>query len=387
VSAAPVIAAVVALAGFPSAANVETTPDGPATLTSTSLSSVAGTVGGLPVGGGSGQRVLMRWTVTVGAGGQAGLVRPVVGGVSYDPVELPATPGTYTFPAPRVAVTGALGVQQETGRHAIVTREGCRPEIERFSDPCETKWVDIQRPGQADVRDRGAQLAVSWDTEPDVDGDLRGDLTEDRTDLRVSAVPARDPDGRLRIAVTLTNAGSIPADVPSLDSSLLSGARWEGACLPQSVFPRCLSTPLAAGESRVLVIRAEDPAATTATITTSSEGQDLAPVDNSTAVAFAPAPPFAIVPAKAQHLSRGIKVDVRAVRAGPARLTAAFKVRGHTITLARTVTLAPNVARTVTLRPGGAKLRSLRRHAPLTAEIRVRTPGEADTVTATTRVR
>ena len=90
-----------------------------------------------------------------------------------------------------------LGLVQETGGHAIVTREACRPTIERALDPCETKWVDIQRDGPgATTRDRGAQLAISFNTEPDADGDLRGDLTEDRTDLRVSAVAgARAPTG------------------------------------------------------------------------------------------------------------------------------------------------------------------------------------------------
>ena len=53
-------------------------------------------------------------------------------------------------------------------------------------------------------------------------------------------------------------------------------------------------------------------------------------------------------------------------------MTAALKVRGHTIQLARTVNLAPYEARTVTLRATGATLRSLRRHAPLNAEIAVR---------------
>jgi hypothetical protein len=283
-------------------------------------------------------------------------------------------------------MTWPLGLVQATGGHAIVTREACRPDIARANDPCENTWVDIQREGQADVRDRGAQLTVAWKTEPDVDNDLRGDQTEDRTDLRVTTTPTREPDGRLRIGVTLTNAGTLPADMPSLGASSLAGARWEGACLPHSAFPYCLSTPLAPGESRVFAIRAEDPLATTATITAHSEGEDLAPADNSTAVAFAAAPPFELVAAKSQRLSRGIKVQVRGVRAGPARVTVAFKVRGHTIKLARTVTLAPYVARTVTLRAAGPKLRSLRRHAPVNAEIAARTPGEANAVTAKARV-
>ncbi|MDA0163427.1 hypothetical protein OM076_24350 [Solirubrobacter ginsenosidimutans] len=385
-SALSAIAVGATLAAFPVGAGLERTPSGPATLTSTKTETVA-MVGAVPAAPyDSSSRVVMNWTVTVGPGGRAGVVGPVVGGVAYDPVDLPSTPGTYTFPAPRVRLALPLGLVQETGEHAIVTREACRPQIDRASDPCETSWLDIQRAGQPDLRDRGAQLALAWTSEPDVDGDLRGDLTEDRTDLRVSALPTREPDGRLRLDVTLTNAGALTADLPSLDTSWLAGARWEGGCLPSSAGARCVSPPLAPGETRVFSVHAEDPDATTATITARAEGEDLAPGDNSTALAFAPAAPFAVVTAKAQSLSRGIKVRLSAVRPGPARVTVAFTVRGHLVKLARTVTLAPYVPRTITLRATGAKLRSLRRHAPVKGEITVRTPGAVNAVSAATRV-
>jgi hypothetical protein len=387
VSALSVIAAGATLAAFPVGAGLERTPSGPATLTSarTETIGIGGPVSAPPYD--STARVLMNWTVTVGPGGRAGPVRPVVGGVAYDPVELPSTPGTYTFPAPRVRLALPLGLVQETGEHAIVTREACRPQVERDADPCETSWVDVQRAGQPDIRDRGAQLAIGWNSEPDVDGDLRGDETEDRTDLRVSAVPTREPDGRLRLAVTLTNAGTLTADLPSLDVSWLAGARWAGGCAASSTFPGCVSPPLAPGESRVFTVHAEDPDATTATITARAEGQDLAPADNSTALAFSPAPPFAVVTAKAQRLSRGIKVQLSGVRPGLTRVTAAFTVRGHQIKLARTVTLVPYVSRTITLKATGPALRSLRRHAPVKGEITVRTPGTANAMTARTVIR
>ena len=270
--AAPVIAAAL-LPGAPAAEN---TPRGPATLIST---------GGFvtePRG-----RVLMSWTVTVGPGGRAGIVRPLVGGVPGDPVELPAAPGTYTFALPRDA-PASLGLLQETGGHAIVTREACRPAIERAFDPCETEWLDISRPGQEDVRDRGAQLAITYTSEPDVDGDRRGDLTEDRTDLRVSADPQRDRGGRLHIDVTLTNVGSLPADRPSFDASWLAGARFEGPCV--TAFPQCVTPPLAPGESRTFAILAEDPSATSVTVDAHAEGPDLQPADNSTVAGFLRAP-------------------------------------------------------------------------------------------------
>ncbi len=71
--------------------------------------------------------VTVAWKVVVGEGGSGGTVRPVVEGVVGDPVELPATPGTYTFPAPHILSGSACrelaGIVQTTGGHAIVTRE------------------------------------------------------------------------------------------------------------------------------------------------------------------------------------------------------------------------------------------------------------------------
>ena len=363
--AAPVLAAAL-LPGVPAA---ELTPTGPATLTSTAAPATA-----------PGGRVVLSWTVTVGPGGRAGVVRPLQDGVPGDPVRLPAAPGTYTFALPHTA-TPPAGIVQETGGHAIVTREACRPAIERAFDPCETKWLDIRRPGVEDDRDRGAQLAIAYNSEPDADGDLRGDLTEDRTDLRVSAIPAREADGRLRVDVTLTNAGSLPADQPSLNSTWLAGAHFEGVCL--TAFPQCVTTPLAPGETRAFTIRAEDPSSTSVTVDARSEGADLEPADNSTVAGFLPAPPFDLAVAAGQRLERGIKVRVRGVAAARARVAASLKVRGHTVRLERTVDLVPYEARTVTLRASGATLRSLRRHAPLEAAIEV----AGTSVTATTEVR
>jgi hypothetical protein len=270
--AAPIVASLL----LPGATVTERTPDGPATLITHAA----------PVTAAPG-RVLTSWTVTVGPGGRPGVVRPLVGGVAGEPVELSATPGVYTFRLPHTAAP-AQGLVQETGGQAIVTREACRPTIERSLDPCETTWLDIQRPGEETVRDRGAQIAVAFNSEPDADGDLRGDETEDRTDLRVSVLPARERNGRLRIDVTLTNAGPLPADRPSFDVSWLADARIEGPCL--TPFPVCATPPLAPGERREFVIRAEDPNATSVTIDARSEGPDLAPADNSTVAGFLRAP-------------------------------------------------------------------------------------------------
>jgi hypothetical protein len=264
-------AGVVAAALLPGAAAAEKTPTGPATL----IASAA------PVA--ESGRVVTSWTVTVSPGGRAGVVRPLVDGSPGDPVELPARPGTYTFALPPGSAP-PLGLVQETGGHAIVVREACRPTIARSLDPCETRWLDVRRAGREDVRDRGAHLAITYNTEPDVDGDQLGDTTADRTDLRVSALPARTPGGSLRVDVTLTNAGSLPADRPSLAVSYLAGARIDGACL--TPYPDCVTTPLGPGESRSFVVHADDPAATSVTVSTHAEGADLQPADNSTVTGF-----------------------------------------------------------------------------------------------------
>src|SRR3954470_22499105 len=119
--AAPVVAAIL----FPGAAPSEHTPDGPATLISHS---------GAPAQAG---RVLMSWTVTVGPGGREGIVRPLLGGVTGEPGEPPATRGPSASALPRTQ-TAPYGLDQETGRQASVPGEPCRPAIARSLDPCET---------------------------------------------------------------------------------------------------------------------------------------------------------------------------------------------------------------------------------------------------------
>ena len=84
--------------------------------------------------------VLTSWTVTVGRGGRAGHGAPVVGRAVGDPVELPATPGTYTFPAHAHVNWQDCGAEpgliQETGEHAVLVpasprRAGASPSRAR----------------------------------------------------------------------------------------------------------------------------------------------------------------------------------------------------------------------------------------------------------------
>jgi hypothetical protein len=371
-----VVFAAALAAAFPGTAAADVTPDGPATLTHVNM---LPQIGALPF-----PHVVRTWRVEVGENSRAGIVRPRFRGpngvVVGDPVELPAQPGTYTFPAPRLPWRGGrilVGLEQTTGGHSIVQPQTCRPELGRDGDPCQNLWIDVALPGQADARITGAQLAIQEVPERDVDEDLLADATEDRTDLRLSAVPTREADGRLRLDVTLTNGGPLTAHLPYLSAVVIPGAPWRGSCGPFSNFPNpfasnCFVDALAPGDSRTFVLRADAPDARTVRLSTVAEGPDLVPADNEVAIAVAAAPTFDLVVVEPQRLRDGIRVRVRSVRAGRARIRVAAKVRrGRTVTLSRTTRLLPYVGKTVTIHPRGAKLRALRR-------------AEAATITAST---
>ena len=130
----------------------ELTPDGPASLMNRWTGPVP-TVLTPPA-------VLTEVRVVVAAGGRAGTVRiqgmsdgrtsPGVQGTFEAPklgpeATLPAAPGTYTLPAPRVHMgafyTSRIGLVQETGGHAIVDVKPCAPQTP-FADPCQYIWLD-----------------------------------------------------------------------------------------------------------------------------------------------------------------------------------------------------------------------------------------------------
>ncbi|WP_157592579.1 hypothetical protein [Solirubrobacter soli] len=356
----PVLAAGMLVAALPATASAAgTTPAGAATIaTVPDVPSVCGAAF-VPT-------VSVAWRVVVGDGGQGGTVRPVVRGVVGDPVELPATPGTYTFPAPHVFSGGAcgetVGIVQTTGAHAIV------------EDANDTHLI-VERDGQADERIDDARLTTTLVTEPDKDGDLRGDLTEDRTDLRIATKATRDPDGRARIEVTLTNAGPLAADLPMLNAASLPGLRWE-TCTPLTIYPACITPRLDARASRTFLLLGDAPEALAGQVSVGYEGTDTAPANDSAAVTLAAAPAFDVAAATSQRLSKGIAVRARGIRAGRARISVAFTRAGKTVKIGRVVRLAPYTARDVTIRPAGAKLRSLRRMlagGAVGAEITIRT--------------
>jgi hypothetical protein len=371
-----VAAAGMAATASPAAAFADTTPVGAATITQGfALPPACAAV--------YAKSVSVGFQVVVGEGGQGGTIRPVIGNVVGDPVELPATPGTYTFPAPHVGNAGApggvcpalVGIVQTTGAHAIVSRDGA----------VGGSFLSVAREGQADERIDEARLTTSAIVEADKDEDLRGDSTEDRTDLRIAAHPVREADGRARIDVTVTNAGPLAADLPALTSTI-AGARLDGCPTPPVWTTLLCGLPrLAPGETRTVALRGDLPDAVTGQVSIAAEGPDLVAGDNQAAVTLAPAPAFDVVADASQKLKSGIKLQLRGIHAGRARVTVALRARGKTIKLGRVVRLAPYVARTITVHPTGAKLRALRKAArsrSLQGKITVRTMRGQTPVTA-----
>lgn len=382
-------------------ARADVTPDGPATIVPDGR--YACTAAYSP-------SVLMGWRVTVGEGSRAGTVRPLLtswGTVTGlgEPVELPATPGVHLLPAPRVPWTCGdfVGIAQSTGAHAIVSRADCRPEA-GHGGPCKNWWLTVGREGQADERIEGARLAIEAIGESDWDTDLLGDVTEDRTDLRAQLRNIADLGDRIVSTIVVANAGPLAADLLTLEVLRPDGFKgtWQQDCRGLTVptivgTDRCAGGRLAAGESREFTYVSDRPAEGAVRIVARSEGEDLAPADNETGLVPQPFGPILprcvcaaptkteVSTARRHTLRRGVKVKVRGD--GPTRVTAAFKARGKTVRLARTMTLVAGVERTVTLRAHGAKLRTLRRataRGPLKATITVR--NAHGTATATARV-
>ena len=308
--AAPVVAAIL----FPGAAASENTPDGPATLITHS---------GAPAEAG---RVLMSWTVTVGPGGREGIVRPLLGGITGEPVELPATPGTYTFPLPRTA-TAPLGLVQDSGDHAIVTRELCRPAIARVARPVRDEVA------RHPPRGRGGRPGPRRAARGHVQQRARRRRRSARRRHRGPHRPARQrgagararraptrrrdadqrgrPPGRPAVVRRVVARGRAHRErLHRPHSRSARRRRWRRASRARSRSgPRIRARPA----SRSM----HGPRART------SRRPTTRPSPGSW-----PAPPFDLVVADRQRLRRGVRVQVRGVAGGPARVTAASGCAG-----------------------------------------------------------
>ncbi len=170
------------------------------------------------------------WRVEVGPGGRAGVVRPRIasrsGVVLGDPVTLPAEPGAYTFPTAPIEFGTVVGIQQTTGGHSLIRTRPCEPDQQNYGDPCRYTWVDIspgEPQGMPTTRLPGADLAIGA-------AFIRAPVPG--TDLRLSTRSSRDVGGRLRIAVTATNAGAVAARYPGVSALFPRGleAEWESVC-------------------------------------------------------------------------------------------------------------------------------------------------------------
>lgn len=360
--------------------------------------------------------VLQAVKITVNPGGEAGQVRlrvsdgtdTVRGTQLGDWFTLPAEPGTYTFPAPRITMdyrSIVLALDQQTGRHAIVRQNACSPELGRWADTCQLIGLDVWRPilpdGQAAVppspsgggtpsseQRPGQQLQLAHVSEVDVDGDLSGDVTEDRTDLVVTGEAVRGRDGRTTI--TVANRGPRAADWPQLtvdaprDTTSWSWARgWTPECAPFSgrrfkMPPTgggswCDLPALAPGQSHTVSFPTVDdgrPLKATA----SSEGPDLADADNAITIVprLADAPVATLrAPARARAV-RGVRLRVRSEQAGTARATLSVRFRGKLRKTTRTLSLRARAARTVVVRPALVRGRRPTGRATLTVTVTAR---------------
>jgi len=391
-----VLAGMIAIGGAGTAAQpalaltplpIPMTPDGPATMSSVWRG--ASTTEGRP------PEVLQAVTITVGPGGSAGHVRlrasdasfAANGGVAIgDWFTLPAEPGTYTFPAPRIRMdyrSVVLALDQQTGGHAIVRQEACTPELGRFADRCALVSLDAWAPILPDgatgappelqpgatpptAREPGRRLQISPVSEIDRDGDLAGDRTEDRTDLAVRADAVRGRAGRLTIAVT--NDGPRTADWPvvAIDRPgpdvWMPARGWTPECVaahdgrfaplltPAGTF--CSLPPLAPGASHTVSLPSIVDGRPVV-VTAAAEGPDLDPGDNTVSVVpRAAAAPKATLRAPARaRASRGVRLRLRSETAATATVRLSVRFRGKPRDATRTLALRPGAPRAVTVRP------------------------------------
>jgi hypothetical protein len=399
----------------------ELTPDGPATLMNVYSGPVLA-YGNLYAS------VLVAVRVQVGPGGRGGSVRVRVHTTGWsdprpvpaqtavgDPVDLPAEPGTYTFPAPHVSWDvrdASLGIDQTTGGHAIVSRQACRPDLGRAGDPCQVDATNVfagdpppGSDGTPSATIAGAQLTITGIAEIDKDADLLGDATEDRTDLKITSAPLGPTSpGWAGWAVTITNAGPLQADLPSLATSFPGGtdAHWDQGCQPDDLpyvhSPDRRVCPLAAlapGASRTLTLIAHPQDAGLTEVSAQAEGPDLNPVDNTARLTLpqtapAPRPALWLGSTARQYLSRGIRLAVSATTNGRRHVRVAFKLHGHALRLDRSLILHADVPRTLIVHVRGAKLRSLRRalrSGPLPGQATVTGGGGTQTAKFSLRTR
>ncbi len=374
--------------------------------------------------------VLQAVTVTVDPGGTAGQVRLRVSDPTADPrrgvllgdwFTLPAEPGTYTFPAPRLLIdyrSVVLALDQQTGGHAIVEQRPCTPELGRWADWCELialdSWSPIladglggvppeASPGAPAPTDRrpGQRLRIAQISEIDRDGDLAGDRTEDRTDLVVRADAVRGHGGRMTI--TVTNAGPRTADWPRVTidrpnrpGSAVPARGWTPECAAAQTRGLMLPSPdgstycdlpsIAAGGSHTVSLPVIDDGRPVM-VTAAAEGPDLAEADNTVAVTprLAPAPVARLTVAARSRATRGASVRLRSVQAATAKVTLSVRYRGKLRQATRTVRLRAGAARTVTVRP--ARVRGLFPAGKARLTVTIAAPGsETRTLTRTVRL-
>jgi hypothetical protein len=356
------------------------TPDGPATLSSVWR--------GAQTAEGRSPSVLEAVKVTVGPGGAAGMVRARVSDLGVDPARgvqlgewtmLPAEPGTYTIPAPRLDYDDrslVLGLDQQTGGHAIVRASDCRTELGRYGDLCQVVSLDAWTPILPDAapaipsdgasggsapttRQPGEQLQIAPVGEADRDRDLAADTTEDRTDLTVSASAVRGPGGRMTI--TVTNHGPRTAGLPMAAVDRTTTGPWAPSCatatswfasVPPAGFASACSLPaLAPGSSETVSLPTIDDGRPV-TVAAVAEGPDLNPADNTVEVvpSLAPAPVVRMAVASRARAGRIVKLTFHSDKTAKAAVRMRLRHGRASRLVKRALALPAGETRTLALR-------------------------------------
>lgn len=356
-------------AAIPAAAQDTLTPAGPATVRSTWLGAFTAEL--------RPPAILVGWTVTVGAGSNAGPVRLRVlrrgdrgTVVASGPVEaLPATPGTYAFALP-VGIPyddrdASLALDQQVGGHAIVATPPPAPGVGGL----DARALDVFRPllaeDGADVafseRLPGRELLVRGTIERDVDEDLVGDMTQDVGDLRLLGASilarrttnafGRETDGVL-IGARVLNVGTTVRHLPHIANTVeMSGWGCAGSGIA-GWWIRCAGAAISPGDEAELRLwfYASDGREPTR-VEVAAEGPDLTPQDNAGPIRPAPTP--AAAPRLSLRAVRGRDLRVRVNASRPGTAVLAARVAG--LRIRRTLRFAVPGIRTARLMPSAGR--------------------------------
>ncbi len=200
--------------------------------------------------------------------------------------------------------------------------------------------------------------------------------------LEVAARWSADTSGKTILVVDVHNAGATAVERPwlQLDSQSIPPGDIQPGCLDVQTVPppnavslvgtgltRCLLAPLAAEETRQVVVHVPSPALQGAVVASGysvmATGDDGVRGGVKSSTVLKPPPAITVAAAGNQNPARGFRVRLRATKAGRALVRLAvpeFRKGSGAVSVQRTVTFPAKGTRTVTLRAHGSTLRRLR---------------------------